>query len=102
MSDHHVTTVDSAATAVGLLDDGQTFDLILCELMPGMTGMDFYDTVRRKWPTTGARIAFMTGGAFTQQASDFLTTAANPRLQKPFSETALLAFVSNALSNFKN
>lgn len=62
-----------------------TFDAVLCDLMMGdMTGMDVYDHVAKTRPGDERRIVFMTGGAFTHRARDFLDSVSNPRLTKPF------------------
>ena len=37
---------------------------------------------------------FMTGGAFTARAAEFLATMRNPRLDKPFDLATLRAIVS--------
>ncbi|SAK59189.1 integral membrane sensor hybrid histidine kinase [Caballeronia glebae] len=56
----HAMTGDAA---LGLLDAGATFDLILSDIqMPGLNnGIDVAEKVRRKWPTQA--IALMTGYA---------------------------------------
>jgi PAS domain S-box-containing protein len=67
-----------------------TYDVILCDLMmPDMTGMDLYAEVSRRHPGVERRFIFMTGGAFTPRATEFLAQVSNRRLEKPF-ETAVL------------
>jgi DNA-binding NtrC family response regulator len=58
-------------------------------MMPDMTGMDLYAEVARRHPGVERRFIFMTGGAFTPRATEFLAQVANRRLEKPF-ETAVL------------
>ena len=43
------------------------------------------------------RVVFMTGGAFTDQARDFLDQHANPNVQKPFTLDQLDAAIEAAL-----
>lgn len=70
------------------------FDVILCDLiMPGVTGMDFYEEVTRTWPSLAPRIIFMTGGTFTPRTREFLATVENPTLDKPFDLAALHALL---------
>jgi hypothetical protein len=38
-------------------------------------------------------MVFMTGGTFTGPARTFLTTIANPTIEKPFNKAALLAVI---------
>ena len=67
-----------------------TYDVVLCDLMmPDMTGMDLYAEVARRHPGVERRFIFMTGGAFTPRATEFLAQVSNRRLEKPF-ETAVL------------
>ncbi len=85
LSHHDVTTVTSAREALDLIDGGRSFDLILSDLMmPGMSGMEFYDTVARERAEVAERMVFMSGGAFTPSARAFLDRVPNERLEKPF------------------
>ena len=93
--DHHVVTMTSAGRALRALEDGERFDVILCDLMmPQMTGMDFHAAVLKMAPLAAASIVFMTGGAFTPQASGFLAGTANRHLEKPFELAQLRALVN--------
>ena len=84
-SGHEVTVALSGREALDLLRSGKSFDAILCDLlMPEMTGMDLYDEIHRSFPGLERRMIFMTGGAFTQRAREFLEGLTNPHLTKPF------------------
>jgi CheY-like chemotaxis protein len=94
--DHDVTLVESAQDAVGLLREPGSFDLVLCDLMmPGMSGMDLYDEVLVSHPDLAKRMVFMTGGAFTPRAADFLSLVGNRHIAKPFTAADLLALVES-------
>jgi PAS domain S-box-containing protein len=85
-AEHDVVAITSGRDALSLLERGDHFDVILCDLMmPGMSGIDFFDRLRRKWPGLEKRVVFMTGGAFTTRAAEFLAVTENRRLEKPFS-----------------
>jgi len=95
---HDATVVDSARRALALLEAGERFDLVLCDLMmTDMTGMDLYDAIVERAPEVIPRMVFMTGGAFTAAASDFLARVPNERLEKPFSPTVLRELVERYL-----
>jgi signal transduction histidine kinase len=76
------------------------FDVILCDLMmPDLTGMDLHAELSRSAPELVPRMAFMTAGAFTPRAREFLERVSNPRLEKPFARDELLAVVATLLAS---
>jgi CheY-like chemotaxis protein len=46
-------------------------------------------------PEYVGRIVFMTGGAFTDDARNFLATTGTPHLEKPFTEATLRQVIQN-------
>ncbi len=95
---HDTVAVTSAADAQARLAAGETFDIILCDLlMPGMSGMDLHAALLRDAPDHAARMVFMTGGAFTDRARAFLDRIPNPSIGKPFLSEELLALVRGVL-----
>ncbi len=88
--DHEVVNVTRALEALAKLEGGESFDLILCDvMMPEMSGIEMYGELRARFPAYTRRVVFMTGGAFTSQAREALEELGVPRLEKPFSEGAL-------------
>jgi signal transduction histidine kinase/ActR/RegA family two-component response regulator len=84
LAPHSVTAVIRAREALDRVRAGETFDLILCDLMmPEMTGMEFYNELARTNRAIADRVVFMTGGAFTAGARAFLESVPNVRLDKP-------------------
>jgi len=80
-----VVSVREGKEALRILHDDQGFDLILCDLMmPGVTGMDVFEEVSRELPALSKRFVFMTGGAVTERAREFLEKVPEQRLDKPF------------------
>lgn len=91
---HDVTITTSAREALEVLESSVHFDVILSDLMmPEMSGMELYDQIARRFPEVAARVVFISGGAFTQAARDFLERVDNPRLEKPFDFQTLRAVV---------
>ncbi|HYO70259.1 MAG TPA: response regulator, partial [Archangium sp.] len=87
---HDVTVLHDARDALEHLRNGTAYDAILCDVMMAeMTGEQFYEELARTAPEQTFRIIFMTGGAFTQTARDFLARVPNGRLQKPFQQHEL-------------
>ncbi|HSO32689.1 MAG TPA: ATP-binding protein, partial [Labilithrix sp.] len=96
---HDVTVVHAARTALDLLEAGTRFDVIFSDLMmPEMSGMDFYDELVRRHPEAARRVVFVSGGAFTPRAGEFLETVTNPRLGKPFDARAVRAVVQQLIA----
>jgi PAS domain S-box-containing protein len=83
--EHSVTAVYRARDALDLLELGTRYDVILCDLMmPQITGMELHAEVARLDPAQAARFVFLTGGAFTPSAREFLIATTNRRIEKPF------------------
>jgi PAS domain S-box-containing protein len=83
--DHEVTAVHGAREALELLRGGKRYDVILCDvMMPQVTGMELHAAVGELDPAQAARMVFLTGGAFTPPAREFLDRVPNRRIEKPF------------------
>jgi PAS domain S-box-containing protein len=94
LPDHDVTVVGNGREAIDRLANSPPFDLVLCDLMmPGFSGMDLYEHVKKTMPGVDSRFVFMTGGAFTPRAEEFLAAVKQPYLEKPFQLDELLATV---------
>ncbi len=97
--DHHdVMTTGDARQALEWIEGGDRFDLILCDMMmPQMTGMEFYSRLVSVAPRQAERVVFMTGGAFTPRAREFLARLPNLRIEKPFDLERILTVVNGHL-----
>jgi signal transduction histidine kinase len=100
LSAHHdVCALTNGKEAVARLAAGERFDVILSDLMmPEMTGMQFYEQVSCVAPELVDRMIFMTGGAFTPSAREFLQRVPNPRIDKPIEYANLLAIIAGLAS----
>ncbi len=80
-----VVVAGSGREALDVLADDRDWDLVLCDLMmPDVSGMDVYDAIVEQMPQLLPKLVFMTGGAFTSRARQFLKRYRPRRLQKPF------------------
>jgi signal transduction histidine kinase len=96
--DHEVVAVTSALDALQLLDHGERFDVILCDLMmPDVTGMDLHAALVARDPKLAECLVFMTGGAFSPRAREFLDESQRPVIEKPFDADALRAAIQQTL-----
>ena len=94
LRDYDVVVTVSGHEALEELAKGERFDFILCDLMmPGMSGDEVYREVQRVAPEQVERMVFITGGATTERARDFLAAVPNPAIDKPFDLTALSALL---------
>jgi signal transduction histidine kinase len=97
-SEHDVTGIQGAESALARITGGERFDVILCDLMmPQMTGMDFHGELMRVAPEQAERMVFLTGGAFTMRARTFLDLVPNQRVEKPFDATHLRALINDRI-----
>jgi PAS domain S-box-containing protein len=88
--DHDVVTAESGEAARELLGRDRRFDVILCDLMmPELSGMELHGWLAEVDPALADQVVFITGGAFTPGAVEYLRSAKNLRIEKPF-ETASL------------
>ncbi len=92
---HEVFTATTGRDALARLNAVGEVDVILCDLMmPELTGMDVYRSLSQTTPVLASRVVFLTGGAFTQSAREFLSRVPNDRLQKPFDVEALCEVIA--------
>jgi len=82
---HDVEVASSGRDALDRLATDSDFDLVLCDLMmPDVSGEHVYRAVSEHAPGLLPRFVFMTGGAFTERAQEFLAHFAGRQLEKPF------------------
>ena len=85
-----------ARVALERITRGETFDVVLCDLtMPNVSGSQFYEAVVAFDPLLARRIVFMTNGAPSTSARQFLENTANTLLTKPFDLARLRRIVAD-------
>jgi CheY-like chemotaxis protein len=93
--DHEIVTAGSGREGQAILESDSNFDLVFCDLMmPQMTGMDLHAWLAERNPALAGQIVFITGGAFTPRANEYLATAGNLKVEKPFAGANLRKLVS--------
>ncbi|MGC4090944.1 MAG: ATP-binding protein [Polyangiaceae bacterium] len=82
---HDLVLATSGREAIRRLSEDASYDLVLCDLMmPDVSGPKVFEVVEQEHPQLVSRFAFMTGGAFTERAQDFLERYEGRRIDKPF------------------
>jgi len=102
--ENDVVIAASGREALALLlgDDAVAaqFDVILCDLMmPDLDGAELFEQLREKRPDLAARVMFVTGGAFTARAREFIERAGVPTLEKPFDIDNIRALVRSRVAS---
>jgi len=93
---HDVIEVESGERACQLLSADQRFDIIICDIgMPNMSGIDVHRWLLQHHPRLAQRIVFLTGGAFTPGAGEYLEKVQNPQVEKPFDSAHIEQLVAD-------
>ena len=98
LDEHEVIEAESGIRGQEMLDKDRAFDLIICDMMmPSFSGMDLYDWLCETHPQLAARLLFITGGAFTSKAREYISKAKNRHIEKPFTIDTLRKKVSQII-----
>lgn len=98
LSGHRVQFASTGDEAVSLYKT-QPFDLVFCDLMmPRYSGKDVYDALLEMGPEHARRLVFMTGGAFTPDAREFIAGVDNRCLKKPLEKRTLQRLIGEHMS----
>jgi signal transduction histidine kinase len=96
---HDVVAIEHAEDALSLLDAGEEFDVIFCDLlMPGMGGRQLYQRMQHEHPRQAADLLFLTGGAVTEETRAFLQSMPDRVVDKPFDAASLQQAVERRLA----
>lgn len=97
LREHEIVPCPSAFEALHRFENGEHFDLVLCDvMMPRMTGVELFEAVARRWPGDEKQIVFMTGGAITKETRTFLERTNAVILEKPFTSDKVLDCLQRA------
>jgi PAS domain S-box-containing protein len=98
LRDHRVEIADHAPSGLALALS-KPYDVIFCDLMmPELSGMAVHAAIEREQPQVAARMVFITGGTFTEDARNFATHHGARCLFKPFDSALVKAQVERLLS----
>lgn len=90
--EHQVTVAHSGEAAWQWLERGERFDGLICDLgLPAMSGFELLTRIRGAYPDLAARALFITGGAVTAEARQFVRSHPELCLDKPFGGEELKA-----------
>ena len=93
---HDVVLASSGAEAMQKLAENAPFDAIFCDvMMPEMSGVELYQRIREHHPEQQHSVVFMTGGAFSEPAAQFIQAVDNRKLKKPFTGDAVRQLVAS-------
>jgi len=96
---YEVSTAESGAVALELLDAAR-FDAVVSDLrMPDMDGAVLWRHICERHPTLRGRLLFVTGDTLSPDAAEFLRVSGCEGLDKPFGKADLLAKVADLLQS---
>lgn len=97
----HITVeeADDGQTALELLMAGAApFDAIICDLMmPRLSGVELHEELQRRLPAQADRMIFLSGGAVTPSAQEFVARSRAAMLTKPITGDQLRAALAPVL-----
>ena len=99
LSGHETAFATSGVEALAALDAGE-YDVIVCDMsMPEMDGPSLHGVLAARDPDMASRMVFVTGGAFTPEAHDFLRDRVDRTLYKPVGTTALRELIAEVFGS---
>ncbi|MBM4446484.1 MAG: PAS domain S-box protein [Chloroflexi bacterium] len=97
-SGYQVQAVSNGKDALDKLANN-VYDLLLFDLkMPGMSGRELYEAIKKKHPNSVKRVVFITGDVMTADTHDFLASTGRPYLIKPFDSKDITGILEKVLA----
>ena len=94
---HQAQTVSNGKAALAMLQE-KGYDLLVADLkMSGISGMELYQTLKRKRSEMADKTVFITGDTMTEETNEFLTSSGRPYLAKPFTPMEFLDIIEREL-----
>lgn len=96
---HEVVAASGGNQALEIITQERQFDLVLCDLvMSDGDGMVFYGALSGVGPDLRKRVLFMSGGACTPRASEFIGKHEIVVIDKPLRARELLLIVERKIA----
>lgn len=96
---YSVTTADKASIALEMIDK-RRFDLALIDIkLPGISGIELYDEIKKMAPTNIQNVAFITGDVMGADTAEFLNREQVPCFVKPLNISELIQGVRHILTD---
>ncbi len=100
LRESRVAVETNSRAALERLESGECFDVVICDLMmPGLNGDELYERAIARVPTLEGRFVFITGGALSLRAQEFLDSVPELALEKPIDIDAVRRAVRNISSS---
>ena len=97
--EHEVLVENDPRRALELIRSAPQLDLVLCDLArPDVDGLEIFEAALASSPELARRFLFVTGGATSARAEEFLRSIPDRTLAKPFRPDDLRARVRAALA----
>jgi len=95
---HEVETVDNASDALEKIKS-KRYNLILLDIkLPGMSGIELYEKLRKVAESLARRVVFITGDVMGVDTKEFLSKTKAPYITKPFDAEQLKRDINRILS----
>ena len=95
-------TVDNAQDALGKIET-ERYSLILLDIkMPGMSGIELYNHLKKTAQSLAGRVVFITGDVMGAETTAFLSRIKAPRIDKPFDAEYLRNEINRILTQGKS
>ncbi len=99
---YEVSTAESGAVALELLDEAR-FDAVVSDLrMPDMDGALLWRHICERHPSLRGRLLFVTGDTLSPHAAEFFRTSGCEGLDKPFGKSDLLARLGSLVQSVQS
>lgn len=92
---HRIDIAGNGMDALERIGAGNSYDVVVSDLrMPELDGPNLHRRVAAKWPDLARRFIFITGDTLSVSVKGFLSGAALPVLEKPFTAADLRAVIA--------
>ena len=95
---HDVVEAASGGEGRRIIEADQAFDLVLCDMMmPAVSGVELHQWLSTTRPNLARQVVFITGGAISPKARQYLSKVDNLRIDKPFDAANFKKIVSELI-----